>query len=56
VPRSASYDRAFDEARSSSKYRNLSADGGAAQRHDEGAEEEMLQIMQSWQEQQNPWV
>ncbi|MBT6146308.1 MAG: phytanoyl-CoA dioxygenase family protein [Gemmatimonadetes bacterium] len=42
----AEYDRAFDEARSSSKYRNLSADGGAAQRHDEGAEEEMLQIMQ----------
>ena len=42
----AEYDRAFDEARSSSKYRNLAADGGAAQRHDEGAEEEMLQIMQ----------
>ena len=42
----AEYDRAFHEARSSSKYRNLSADGGAAQRHDDGAEEERLQIMQ----------
>ncbi len=40
------YDRTFDEARESTLYRNLSADGGAAQRHDEGAEEEMLQIMQ----------
>ncbi len=40
------YDRAFNEARESAQYRNLSADGGAAQRHDEGAEEEMLQIMQ----------
>ncbi len=40
------YDRLFEEARASSKYRNLSADGGAAQRVDEGAGEEMLQIMQ----------
>lgn len=40
------YDRLFEEARASSKYRNLAADGGAAQRHDDGAEEEMLQIMQ----------
>ncbi|MBT7862232.1 MAG: hypothetical protein HN712_18080, partial [Gemmatimonadetes bacterium] len=40
------YDRLFEEARTSEKYRNLAADGGAAQRHDEGAEEEMLQIMQ----------
>ncbi len=40
------YDRAFNEARESAQYRNLSADSGAAQRQDEGAEEEMLQIMQ----------
>jgi ectoine hydroxylase-related dioxygenase (phytanoyl-CoA dioxygenase family) len=40
------YDRLFDEARTDSRYRNLAADGGAAQRHDEGAVEEMLQIMQ----------
>ncbi|MBT6149603.1 MAG: hypothetical protein HOH74_29460, partial [Gemmatimonadetes bacterium] len=31
---------------SDSRYRNLSADSGVAQRHDEGADEEMLQIMQ----------
>jgi ectoine hydroxylase-related dioxygenase (phytanoyl-CoA dioxygenase family) len=42
----AEYDRLFDEARADDRYRNLAADGGAAQRHDEGAEEEMLQIMQ----------
>ena len=42
------YDRLFDEARDGDRYRNLSADGGAAQRHDEGAAEEMLQIMQDW--------
>jgi hypothetical protein len=30
------------------RYRNLSAEGGAAKRHDEGADEEMLQIMQDW--------
>jgi len=40
------YDRLFDEARDDSRYSNLAADGGAAQRHDEGATEEMLQIMQ----------
>lgn len=40
------YDRLFDEGRSTEKYRNLSADAGAAQRQDEGAAEEMLQIMQ----------
>jgi len=40
------YDRLFDEGRDTSKYRNLSADAGAAQRQDEGAAEEMLQIMQ----------
>jgi hypothetical protein len=42
------YDRLFDEARDGDRFRNLSADGGAAQRHDEGADEEMLQIMQDW--------
>ena len=42
------YDRLFDEARDGDHFRNLSADGGAAQRHDEGADEEMLQIMQDW--------
>lgn len=42
----AEYDRAFDEAQQSARYRNLAAKEGAAQRHDEGAEEEMLQIMQ----------
>ena len=42
------YDRLFEEARSDDRYRNLAADGGAAQRHDEGADEEMLQIMQDW--------
>jgi len=40
------YDRLFDEARDGDRFRNLSADGGAAQRQDEGADEEMLQIMQ----------
>lgn len=40
------YDRLFDEARNDSQYRNLAADEGAAQRVDEGADEEMLQIMQ----------
>ncbi len=40
------YDRLFAEARGDARYRNLSAEGGAAQRHDEGAAEEMLQIMQ----------
>jgi ectoine hydroxylase-related dioxygenase (phytanoyl-CoA dioxygenase family) len=40
------YDRLFDEARGDARYRNLSADEGAAQRADEGAEAEMLQIMQ----------
>ncbi|HJP32911.1 MAG TPA: phytanoyl-CoA dioxygenase family protein [Candidatus Latescibacteria bacterium] len=40
------YDRLFDEARRDNRYRNLAADSGAAQRHDEGAAEEMLQIMQ----------
>ena len=44
----AEYDRLFDEARADNRYRNLAADGGAAQRHDEGAEVEMLQIMQDW--------
>ena len=38
------YDRAFNEARESAQYRNLSADGGAAHRQDEGTEEEMLQM------------
>ena len=42
------YDRLFDEACADSRYRNLSADGGTAQRQDEGADEEMLQIMQDW--------
>ncbi len=46
--RRAEYDRLFDEARGDSRYHNLAADGGAAQRHDEGADEEMLQIMQMW--------
>ncbi|MEE2657997.1 MAG: phytanoyl-CoA dioxygenase family protein [Candidatus Latescibacterota bacterium] len=40
------YDHAFEEARESARYRNLSAAEGAAQRHDKGADEEMLQIMQ----------
>lgn len=42
----AEYDRLFDEARGDARYRNLAADEGAAQRVDEGAREEMLQIMQ----------
>lgn len=44
------YDRAFDEARNSSLYRNLAADGGGAQRREAGQNtgpaEEMLQITQ----------
>ena len=32
------YDRLFDEALDGDRYRNLSAEGGAAQRHDEGAD------------------
>lgn len=40
------YDCMFADARSDDRYRNLSATAGAAQGQDEGAAEEMLQIMQ----------
>ena len=40
------YDRLFAEARGSERYRNLAAEGGAAQGREEDAAEEMLQITQ----------